>query len=439
MQAAADQDITVSEVLRSALTKFAADQGCDSCGACDLCGGEVLQVGEYDEPDTATIMVYGRFDETSNPEILALIERATELLRTGAVGVSVATDIDPADLPADPSTADPDDLPEDLHQRIRHEAIVDTPAFSGAFLDIAEDGTLSGPACFEGIPTGDLRSIGPVGTLTLDDSLLPIPIIFDIHEGDHTGAVIGHIDRWERVSGIVGAEAAPVAASASAYPAYLFDKPEPTAMTVHAPDKHGYRRYSGIMVPAGVCHKGRGGCYTYKGYDLGYFHSGARIPLDNGEMLRVGPLMFGGLHADDTEIDYAEAIKRANEDARTVFSMGRVFHHPAGLLYSGVLMPDADVMRVQATAPSVEAWPDNRGRLELKTALQVPRPAYPVAASLSGGGIALTSAESVEVEESHGEFHERMTELAERVERLESNMAPLLAAHMAASVADDDD
>src|SRR5688500_18459000 len=107
--------------------------------------------------------------------------------------------------------------------------------------------------------------------------------------------------------------------------------------------------------------------------------------------------------------------------------MGRVFHQPAGLLYSGVLMPDADIMRVQDSAPSVEAWPDNRGRLELKTALQVPRPAYPVAASLSGGGIALTTDDVPQVEESHGEFHERMEALAQRVDTLEKNVAPILA------------
>lgn len=441
MQTAADRDVSVSEVLRGALTAF-TDTGCDGCGACDVCGGEVLEVGQFDEDaKTATVSGYGRFDETTNPDVQALIDRATELLRIGAVGVSVALDADPADMPDPNGDVDPEaawDAMEDAHSRVRHVAIVDTPAFSGAYLDIAEDGTLSGPLVFEGIPTGDGRGLR-YENITLDESLLPIPIIFDLTEGDHTGVVIGHIDRLERTDGIVGAEAAPLVASLDAYPAYLFDQPDPTPMTVHAPDASGYRRYSGILVPAGVCHKGRGGCYTYKGYDLGYFHSGARIPLDNGEFTRVGPLMFGGLHADDTELDYATALTRAQEDARTVFSMGRVFHHPAGLLYSGVLMPDADIMRVQATAPSVEAWPDHRGRLELKTALQVPRPAYPVAASLSGGGVALTSDEQVFVELEAGDYHELMQAVNERIAKLEANMAPLLAAHMAANLDDSDD
>jgi hypothetical protein len=441
MEQAAERDVTVSQFLRDAVTAY-TDKPCDSCGECAVCGGEVLELGEFEEaPKTATVVGFGRFDETSNPDVQALIDRARELLAIGAVGVSVALDADPNDMPDPSKDLDPEeawDAMENAHSRVRHVAIVDTPAFSGAYLDIATDGSLTGPLVFEGIPTGDGRGI-PFENITLDESLLPIPIIFDLNDGDHTGVVIGHIDRLERVNGIEGEGAAPVAASLNAYPAYLFDQPEPTPMTVHAPDAQGFRRYSGILVPSGVCHKGRGGCYTYKGYSLDYFHSGARIPLDSGEFTRVGPLMFGGLHADDQEMDYAKALERTNEDARTVFSMGRVFHHPAGLLYSGVLMPDADIMRVQATAPSVEAWPDNRGRLELKTSLNVPRPAYPVAASLSGGGIALVSDEPVVVEETHGDFHERMGALAERLERLESNVAPLLAAHMAANLTTDDD
>lgn len=140
------------------------------------------------------------------------------------------------------------------------------------------------------------------------------------------------------------------------------------------------------------------------------------------------------MHADATELDYAQALKNSNEDARTVFAMGRCFHHPKGLLFSGVLMPDADLMRVQATAPSIEQWPDHRGKLELKTALQVPRPALPFAASLSGGGVALTEAEPVVVEEEPGEHHTRLEELSARMDRLESTTAELLAAHLVASL-----
>jgi iron-sulfur cluster repair protein YtfE (RIC family) len=40
----------------------------------------------------------------------------------------------------------------------------------------------------------------------------------------------------------------------------------------------------------------------------------------------------------------------------------------------------------------------------------------------------------VQVEEAHGEHHERLVELASRLERLENDVAPMLAAHMAANL-----
>lgn len=439
MEYAAERDVSLSAWLREAAEEKLAVEGCSSCGACDICGGDVLALDNFTEPATATIMGFGSFDETSNPEVQALIDRAKELLAVGAVGVSVALDADPADMPDPNEDVDDEeawDALMDAHQRVRHVAIVDTPAFSGAFLDLSQDGTLTGPVVFEGLPTGDGRGI-PFENITLDDSILPIPVLFDLAEGDHTGTVIGHIERLERVSGIAGAGTAPVAASLDAYPAYLFSQPEPTAMTVHAPDAKGYRRYTGIIAPAGVCHKGMGGCYTYKGANLDYFHSGARVLLDDGSYTRVGPLMFGDLHADGTKMDYAAALTRTNEDARTVCAMGRVFDHPQGALFSGVLMEDADVPRIQACAPSVELWPDNRGKLELKTALLVPRPALPVAASLNGGGVQLAEAEQTQVEEPHGDHHTRLDELAARMERLEKAVTPLLSAHLTTMLSDD--
>lgn len=428
----ADNDLTVSQFLRSAV-EDKLNAGCDSCGSCDLCGMDAWTIEDLDEPaDTATIYGYGGFSETSNPDVQAVIDRAKELLREGAVGVSVATDLNPADMPLDPSQIDEDTV-LNATQRVRHVAIVDTPAFSGAYLDLSADGnTVQGPMVFEGIPTGDGRAIGPVGTFDLDATHLPFPIIFDLSEGDHTGTVVGFIERLERVNGAADEGVAPLTASVGDYPAYLFSEPEPTAMTVSAPDAQGFRRYSGIIAPAGVCHKGMAGCYTYKGASLDYFHSGARVPLDDGTVTRVGPLMFGDLHADGSKMDYAEALSRTNEDARTVAAMGRVFAHPKGALFSGVLMPDADVMRVQACAPSVEMWPDRRGRLELKTALLVPRPAFPVAASLSGGGIQVTDDTPVVVEEPPVVDHfERMAALEERMLSVEAATAELFAAHLA--------
>jgi hypothetical protein len=428
---AAERDISVSQFLRDAVTAF-TDKPCDECGECAVCGLEQLTTDTLDSEPTATIYGYGRFSETENPDVQAVIDRAKELLREGAVGVSVATDLNPADLPLNPDDITDETL-ANAHQRVRHVAIVDTPAFSGAYLDLSEDGTVQGPMVFEGIPTGDGRAIGPVGTFVLDEAELPIPILFDLSEGDHTGTVVGFIDRLERKDGINAHGVAPLTASVGVYPAYLMGEPEPGPMTVSAPDKNGYRRYSGTIMPADVCHKGQSGCskYKYKGFSLDYFHSGARVPLDDGTFTRVGPLMFGDMHADGQVMDYATALQRTNEDARTVFAMGRTFHHPKGLLFSGVLMPDADVMRVQATAPSVELWPDNRGKLELKTALQVPRPALPVAASLSGGGVQTAESEPVVVEQTMGDHFERLQALEDRMAKVEEATAELFAVHLA--------
>jgi hypothetical protein len=424
---AAERDVSVSQFLREAVEAYTPP--CDSCGECSVCGEHRLDLEQLDESAaTATIMGYGAWSETTNADVQALIDRAKELLAEGAVGVSVATDLDPADLPTNP-----DDVTEEhlmsAHQRIRHVAIVDTPAFSGAYLTEGSDGTLSGPLVFEGAITGDVRAIGPVGTFNLEAIDGRIPIIFDLQDGDHTGTVVGYIDRNERVDGIFGATEAPIAASVGAYPAYLFKQPEPGPMTVSAPDAQGYRRYSGIIAPTGVCHKGRGGCYTYKGASLDYFHSGASIPLDDGTMIRVGPIMFGDLHPDGSVMDYRQALERTNEDARTVGAMGCVYAHPKGALFSGVLMNDVDPMRVQACAPSVELWPDNRGKLELKTALLVPRPAFPVAASI-GAGVQLAEAEPAIVDEPQGERGERLDELEKRFDLMEKTVGELFAAHL---------
>lgn len=425
MEKAADRDEKVSDILRAALHDYTK---CTEC-ACEFCGLDTIQVEDFEAaPDTAVVWGTGRFSETSNPDVAALIERAKELLAEGAVGVSVSLDLDPADMPANPADVTDEQL-DNAHMRIRHVAIVDTPAFSGAYLDLAADGSVSGPLVFEGVPTGDMRGIG-FDQLTLDDSLLPIPIIFDLQDGDHTGVTVGYIDGWEKRAGTLD-ETAPLVASASTYPAYLFAEPEPTAMTIHEPDSLGFRRYSGIVAPTNVCHKGMGGCYTYRGADLGYFHSGARVALDDGTFTRVGPLVFGGLHADAQKLDYAEALSRT-DDARRVFAMGRMFHHPKGLLFSGVLMPDADIPRIQATAPSVELWPNQHGKLEVKTALQVNRPAFPVAASV-GNGVLLVDAEPVELETTPTVTYQNsdpLSLIAARVEALEKVTGELFAAHL---------
>lgn len=443
---AAEQDVTVSQLLRDAVTEMTA--GCDSCGECDVCGLDTITVDTFEqvEPsETTTIFGYGMFSETDSPEVQALIDRAKELLAEGAVGVSIATDMDPATAPSQEeidALIDAEDWPgldklmEDADIRPRHVAIVDTPAFSGAYLGLAEDGTLAGPVVFEGLPTGDMRMLR-VDSLKWDADLLPIPIIFDLTEGDHTGVTVGHIDRLERVTGVLDEPAVPIAASMSSYPAGLFTEPQPGPMSFETID--GFTRYYGMLAPTGVCHKGRQGCYTYKGADLGYFHSGAKVPLDDGTYVRVGRIVSGGVHTDSTVnasghfLDYDEALART-DDARRTVAMGRCFDTPKGLLFSGVLLPDVDPLTVAGGAPSVELWPNKRGKLELKTALLVNQPAWPVAASV-GAGIVL--AEPVDEPAPEPELEPALAHLAARIDQLEATLAPMFAAHLAATLDDD--
>src|SRR5688572_10433937 len=102
MERAAENDERVSDILRSALSDYVSK--CDSC-SCDVCGSDVLELDQMDEPETATIMGYGSFSTTTNPDVQALIDRAKELLAEGAVGVSVSLDLDPDELPANVNEA----------------------------------------------------------------------------------------------------------------------------------------------------------------------------------------------------------------------------------------------------------------------------------------------------------------------------------------------
>lgn len=429
MQKAAESRYTLSEILRDALTAYAAEE-CDSCGECSVCGLEVINPDEYETlaeaSPSAAIWGYGEWSTTTNPEVQALIERAKELLAEGAVGVSIATDLNPDDLPANPNDAT-DDVIEAAHIRPRHVAIVDTPAFSGAYLAVQDDGTLAGPIVFEGVPTGDLRGL-PFESLEWDDDLLPIPIIIDLAEGDHTGTVVGMVKRLERVTGEQVQEAAdvvPIAASSNAYPAALFA--EPTQDEPLVEEIGGFLRYSGAILPSNVCHRGQGGCFTYRhgSADLSTFHSGARVQTDDGNMVRVGRLVYGGVHADAQKLDYDEALRRT-EDVRRAFSMGRVFDHPTrGLLFSGVVLPGVDRMQVEAAAPSVELWPGKSGKLELKTALLVNDPGWPVAAS-TGHSLIVSEPQNLESSEPQTEpnFEDRLTEL-------ENVVGELYATHLA--------
>src|SRR5690606_39290593 len=184
--------------------------------------------------------------------------------------------------------------------RPRHVAIVDTAAFSNARLTLDEDGYgVSGPVTYEGVYTGDVRTL-KYGSLTWDDDLLPIPIIWDPENNDHDGVVVGYVDSLERVDGMTTAvrpeavsgeevEAVVAAAGTSLLPADYFSKKwdsKKIPLTISDEDENGLRHIYGYTAPYGVCHRSdMGACFQYpKDVDKEHkgFHTGKRITLPDG-------------------------------------------------------------------------------------------------------------------------------------------------------------
>ena len=391
---------------------------------------------------TAGIIGKGSLSQSEDPRTQALVSRVQELLREGAVAVSIKHDLHPevsAQLAAlEPG---PDDEEEVAMQKMkdaneiytnanirpRHVAIVDTAAFSDARLTLGEDGyTVEGPVTFEGLYTGDVRTL-KYGSLQWDDELLPIPIIWDPENNDHDGFVVGYVSSLERVDGMTTAvrpeavseddvDAVVAAAGSSALPAAYFDTKwdsRKIPLTVSDEDENGLRHIYGYSAPYGVCHRSdMGACFQYpKDVDKQHkgFHTGQEISLSDGSKVRVGALTLGGKHIDPRLARQgvsALEVNRHRDDANTIFAMVRAWEGPHGLAVSGVVMPGVDkdaLFRAAASAPSVELWPAGRGRTLVGIHL-VPTPAWPVAASAGGDTQVLTAKEHVHVINPEGGF-----------------------------------
>lgn len=395
---------------------------------------ETLTVIEAEEKEEnegyAAIFGIGRLSESEDPETAAAVLRVRELLAEGAVGVSIAHDMNPDAMPdfavleqllAEENFEEIDKLMDAVTIRPRHVAIVDTPAFSDARLSLNEDGSVSGPVVFEGRWTGDMRML-PFESLVWDEELLPIPIIWDRAEGDHTGMTVGWIDSLERQSGVTSAmlpepisedqvEALVAAAGGgNTFPAAYFakwksTKPEP--MHIDAPDSRGLRRIWGHIVPKGVCHRSdMGACFQYPedvDPQLRGFHTGFAIPLDDGTSIRPGALTFEGAHIDTRLARRgvkASDLANHRDDANRVLGTVRAWPDAFGLAVSGVVPSDItndDLIRAFACSPSVELWPSGRGRTLVGVHI-VPTPAWPVAAS-AGEVQEMTGTEPIVVED----------------------------------------
>lgn len=424
--------------------------------------GDTLETNETEdtavdeETKTAGIMGMGSLSRSEDPRTQALVARVQELLREGAVAVSIKHDLHPdvsAKLSAlEPSAEDDEEsmaakmaeaneIYANAEIRPRHVAIVDTAAFSNSRLKLDDDGfTVSGPVTFEGVYTGDVRTL-KYGSLTWDDELLPIPIIWDPENNDHDGVVVGYINQMERVDGMTTAvrpealtgddiEAVTAAAGSTALPAKYFAKFKATKaipLTVSEEDANGLRHVFGIAAPKGVCHRSdMGACFQYPGdvdQEHKGFHTGQALTLDDGTVVRVGALTLGGKHLDPTlarqGVNFAD-VNRHRDDANTVFAMVRAWETPFGLAISGVVMPGVsrdELFRAAASSPSVELWPAGRGRTLVGVHL-VPTPAWPVAASAGGDSQVLTGPEHVHVLAPEGGFCAECGDAALEVEEM---------------------
>lgn len=403
-------------------------------------------VGDTDKK-TSGIIGTGSLSQSEDPRTQALVSRVQELLREGAVAVSIKHDLHPEvserlaglEKESNEKLAAGDEegalaamqeaqgIYENADIRPRHVAIVDTAAFSNARLTLGEDGySVNGPVTFEGIYTGDVRTL-KYGSLQWDDELLPIPIIWDPENNDHDGVVVGSISTLERVDGMTTAvrpeavsgedvEAVTAAAGSSALPAEYFADFKPkkaVPLTISEEDENGLRHVYGIAAPKGVCHRSdMGACFQYPGdVDPKHrgFHTGAEITLSDGSRVRVGALTIGGKHIDANLARQGVSFRDVNrhrDDANTVFAMVRAWETPFGLAISGVVMPGVDrdtLMRAMTLAPSVELWPAGRGRTLVGVHL-VPTPAWPVAASAGGDAQTLTTPDHVHVINPEGGF-----------------------------------
>lgn len=399
------------------------------------------EMDKTQNPQTAGIIGTGSLSKSEDPRTQALVARVQELLREGAVAVSIKHDLHP-DVSAKLSTLEgpfddeetavaamneANEIYEDAEIRPRHVAIVDTAAFSNARLTLGDDGfSVSGPVAYEGIWTGDVRTL-KYGKLTWDDDLLPIPIIWDPDDNDHDGVVVGYISQLERVDGMTSAvrpeavseedvEAVVSAAGSSKLDAAYFLKHKftgKTPLTVSEEDANGLRHVYGHVAPYGVCHRSdMGACFQYPGdVDKTHkgFHTGQLLSLSDGTTVRVGALTLGGKHIDPNlarqGVGFRE-VNRHRDDANTIFAMVRAWEDTYGLAISGIVMPGVDrdaLFRAAASSPSVELWPNGSGRTLVGVHL-VPTPAWPVAASAGGDTHLLTADQHVHVLSPEGGF-----------------------------------
>lgn len=300
--------------------------------------GQIL--GTYTEfwrDDDGLLWGRGTLGPTTDDETAASITRVVELMDANAIGQSVRFD---QFVAHEETTAVRDDDDGDgeyviryddwltvfTEARIRHVALVDTPAFD---------------RCRPSLDVGPAAEVAGVSVRRLP---------------------AGHFADWTSAA---GRDAVP------------FQVGEDGRVFGHA---------------AGTgCHRSSGpGCLLYTpdvDPTMAGFHTAGAVTLDDGSSVRVGPLTFGGLHADTS---MTREQRRAHHEAgSTVVALVRAWDDAYGrLAVAGTLVDGLGstvVDQLRGCAPSYERWPE-RGGLTLLGLHMVPVPAHPVATAAAAGG-----------------------------------------------------
>lgn len=170
------------------------------------------------------------------------------------------------------------------------------------------------------------------------------------------------------------------AASVATFPAAHFAKWESREAVPLQTTADG--RFWGHAAGDGCFRDGSRTCTKYtrdSDPDLSNFHT-STATLDNGEVIRVGVLTAGGLHAS-TSLDLS-GQRQHHENSSTIYAKVRAWEDAQGrLCISGSMIPGLDpafAAQVAGLGLSVEKWPVGNRGLTLVGAHAVPTQAWPI-------------------------------------------------------------
>lgn len=293
--------------------------------------GMVLGRIDTIEDDGIGPFVTGRLFATKDPIAKAAVARVVELIKENAIGWSVALDSTITEVTVrDPEVIDQpdgtrmvrlshdDDMAETVSSRLRHLAIVDTPAQPGARPILGPPPPIAATALLHAFPSKHFEM--------WPESRDWVPIQVDL-----TGRVWGH------------------AAGGAGF---------------RNGTRGGGQKYTRDVDPM-----------------MRNFHTGTAT-LDNGEVIRVGTITAGSLHADASNHD-VKSQRAHHENSSTIAAKVRAWNDSQGrLCIAGSMIPGLDpafAAQVAGLPISPEIWPaPGVNGITLVGLHAVPLPAWPV-------------------------------------------------------------